>query len=92
MVPQEYITYNHEYPPKGHIPIINLLLYITLLPMVLTLPVTQYPIKIASILRFWATNFLIPTMDTEFMGGFRCTSEGDDYCYYQNGPSRVYHI
>ena len=46
--------------------------------MVLTLPVTQYPIKIASILRFWATNFLIPTMDTEFMGGFRCTSEGDD--------------
>ena len=43
-------------------PIINLLLYITLLIMVLTRPTTKYPIKIVSIIEIWNKNFLLPPM------------------------------
>ena len=52
-------------------PILNLLLYITLLIMVLTWPVTHYLIKIACILGIWTINCLIPPTDAELMGGCR---------------------
>ena len=51
MGPREHITWYYEYPLNIMSLIINLLLYITLLLMVLTWTVIQYPIKLASILR-----------------------------------------
>ena len=43
-------------PLRIMFPILNLILYITLLIMVLTWPATQYPINIASILGILTTN------------------------------------
>ena len=56
-------------------PILNSLLYITLLLMVLTWPATQYPINISYILGIWETNFLIPPINAVLMGGCRRTRE-----------------
>ena len=65
------------------LPILNLLLYITLLIMVLTWPVIQYPINIASIIGIWKTNYIILPTDVELMGGYRLMREVDDsLCIY----------
>ena len=61
-------------------------MYITLLIIVLTWPAIQYPIKIASILGIWTTNFLIPPTDVELMGGHRRTREGDDSIFLRALP------
>ena len=69
-------------------PIINLLLYITLLLMVLTWPVTQYPIKIALIMGIWEANCLIPPTYAALMGGLIRTREGNESQHLRAFPNQ----
>ena len=50
-------------PLRIMFPILNLILYITLLIMFLTCPAIHYPINISSILGIWNTNCLIQKTD-----------------------------
>ena len=50
-------------------PVLDLSFYITLLLMVLTWTAIQYPINIKSNLGIWTTNYLIPPMGAELIGG-----------------------
>ena len=59
-------------------PILNLLLYITLILMALTWTATHYPINISSIIGIWATNCLITPMEAELMDRCRRMREGHD--------------
>ena len=65
-------------PLRTPLPILNLILYFTLLIIFLTWPAIKHPIKFASILGICTTNCLIPPMNAEQMGGHRHTKEGND--------------
>ena len=54
-------------------PILNLFLYITLILLFLIWTSIQFPIKFLSIIGIGETNWLIPTIDVELMGGLGCT-------------------
>ena len=71
--PKEYHTWNHEEPPKDISHILKLLLHISLLIMVLTWPIIQYIIKVASFLGIFTINCLVPPMDEKLMVRHRRT-------------------
>ena len=67
---------------------VNLLLCITLLLMVLACPTTQYPINIESIIRIWATQYLIPPAYVELMDEHRHMMEGDYFQHLRSFPKK----
>ena len=54
--------------------------------MVLAWPAIQYSIKVASILRIWTSNLLIPLIDVELMVRHRLMREGHDSLCIRYSP------
>ena len=69
-----------------YLQILNLLLYIKVLIVVTNWTTIHYPIKNTSILGICTTNYLIPPIYTELMGGHIHMRKGDNYLCLRDFP------